>query len=226
MRRAFESVGLAASLAVVALLGCRGTTSAEPPVHLNPNMDWQQYVEAQERNNFFADERGMRPPVEGTVARASVEPTEDDEHLAADDHLYRGRDGEAEEGLPHGRLVDDLPDQIELDEALVERGRERYNVFCAPCHSESGDGDGIVAERGLQVEPTSYHSDELRAMPLGYFFDVITHGVRTMEPYAAQIPVEDRWAIAVWVRALQVSHAVPEAQVPADQRKNTEGAGQ
>jgi len=179
---------LVGTLAVGAL-ACQGNRSDQPPVHLNPNMDFQPRFDAQERNDFFADGRAMRDPVEGTVARGL---------LKDDDHYWRGR------GID-GRLVDELPAQIELSSALIDRGRERYDIYCAPCHGESGKGDGFVTEHGapFAVQPKNLHEDNLRAMPLGYFFDVATNGKATMQPYAAQVPVDDRWAIAVWVRILQ-----------------------
>jgi mono/diheme cytochrome c family protein len=178
---------LAAS--VLTLAACQGTRSESAPIHLNPNMDFQDKYEAQERNDHYADGRAMRPPVEGTVARGL---------LKDDDHLWRGR------GID-GRLVDALPGQLELNEDLLERGEARFNIFCAPCHDESGRGQGVVTKRGgrFQVQPASFHQARLRAMPLGYLYKVIAEGQGTMLSYAAQIPVEDRWAIAVWARALQ-----------------------
>lgn len=210
-----------AALATCAALaaGCRGTTSPVPPVHLNWNMDFQQRYEMQEANPFFADKRAMRPPVPGTVARTAT-LLGDDQYLAEDSHLYRGR-----APGPDGRLVDALPKELPLTQALLDRGHARYLIYCAPCHAPAGTGDGVVAGRGLTVPPPTYHSDNLRAMPLGHFFDVISHGIRTMKPYAAQIPVEDRWAIAAWVRTLQVSGNIPRAEVPADiLQKNAGGA--
>lgn len=156
--------------------------------------------------------RAMRVPPQGTVARLmdiSREQDPDlrktgDPYLQADDHYYRGR------GMD-GRLVDSLPRQISLKQnefvAFVERGEERYNIYCQPCHDQTGGGEGIATRRGggFKVQPATFHTDNLRAMPLGYFFDVITNGKGTMLPYASQIPVRDRWAIAVWVRTLQKS---------------------
>lgn len=184
-----------ASVAVMVGIGalataCQGSPFVDPPIHIIPNMDYQQYYEAQERSEFFADGRTMREPVEGTVARG---------HLKADDHLWRGR------GLD-GRLVDELPPTIEYGPELLERGEERYHIYCSPCHDEVGTGHGVVTTRGggFQVQPANLHAERLKPMPLGHFYDVITNGKGTMLPYAAQIPVEDRWAIAVWVRTLQI----------------------
>lgn len=145
---------------------------------------------------MFADGRVMRPPVEGTVARS---------FLKDDDHFYRGRDSK-------GRLVDSLPAglrmkrNIKKNRTFLTRGRERYDIYCAPCHDEAGRGNGIATKRGggFQVQPVSFHQDKFRAMPLGHFFDVVSNGKGTMQSYAAQIPERDRWAIAAWVRTLQV----------------------
>ncbi|TNF37502.1 MAG: cytochrome c [Deltaproteobacteria bacterium] len=166
-------------------------------------MDDQQYFQAQEDNDWFPDHRAQRPLVAGTVARGL---------LKADDHLYRGRGAD-------GRLVDTLPPSITLDEALLDRGERRYAIYCAPCHEQNGRGNGIIAQpgsvaTGLLVKPPSYMDPRLQAMPLGYFFDVISNGKATMRPYAAQIPVEDRWAIAAWVRVLQVSERAAKADIP------------
>jgi mono/diheme cytochrome c family protein len=207
------------ALSILALLGslsaCKGNTSELPPVHVFIDMDHQQRFDPQERNDFFADHRAARPPVEGTVAQG---------FLKDDDLFYRGR------GLD-GRLSDELPDQVELGPALLKRGEQRYDIYCAPCHDQAGRGAGMATRRGggFKVQPASFHQDRLRPMPLGYFFDVISNGKGTMLPYNAQIPEADRWAIAVWVRALQlhgnnkgwddsVAAAVPPA-VPAGETK-------
>ena len=187
------------------LTGCWGNRSEHAPVHIFWNMDFQERWDAQEvtpehqdnhplyspEKSIFADGRAMRPPVEGTVARGQ---------LKDDDLLYRGRGFD-------GRFSDELPESIEADAALLARGEERYNIYCAPCHDMSGQGKGPVTSRGggFKVVPANLHQERLRPMPLGYFYDIITNGkMPNMLPYAAQIPVEDRWAIAVWVRALQV----------------------
>ena len=218
--RAILTSSLAALVAVGA--GCQGNRSDQPPVHLIDNMDFQKRYDAQEANDFYTDldcplpekpaevegehggehghhaqtcwGRAMREPPAGTVAVG---------FLKDDDHLYRGRG-------PDGRLIDALPKQIELNEALLRRGEERYNIYCQPCHDYVGSGHGVATERGggFSVQPPSYHIARLRAMPLGYFFKVMTDGQGTMLSYASQIPVEDRWAIAAWVRTLQVSREI------------------
>ncbi|PRP98312.1 hypothetical protein ENSA5_30450 [Enhygromyxa salina] len=173
------------------LTGCWGNRSEEPPVHIIWNMDFQARWDAQEKTDMFEDGRIMRAPVEGTVARG---------FLKEDDLLWRGRGFD-------GRLADELPASIELDAELLERGRERYDIYCSPCHDHSGRGQGPTTLRGggFKVAPANLHQERLLPMPLGYFYEIITEGkMPNMLPYAAQIPVEDRWAIAVWVRALQI----------------------
>lgn len=184
------------AFAILALAACRGQRSQDAPIHLNPNMDNQQYVGAQEPSPFFADRRGMRSDVPGTVAVGA---------LKDDDHLYRG--------LVNGKPATTLP--LPLDAALLRRGRERYDIYCSACHDGAGTGDGIVVRRGM-LQPPSFHVDRVAAMPVGELYSVITNGVRNMPSYARQIPPEDRWAIVAYVRALQLSRRATLADVPAD----------
>lgn len=176
--------------------GCRGQVSRKPPIHLNPNMDNQERFDPQEPNPFFADHRAMRPEVPGTVAVGA---------LQEDSHLFRGEiDGHPADTLP-------LP----LDAALLRRGRERYGIYCTPCHDGSGSGDGIIVRNGM-TPPPSFHDPRLRSLTAGQIFQTITRGERNMPPYAAQIPARDRWAIVAYVRALQLSRNATIDQVPKD----------
>lgn len=176
--------------------GCRGQVSRKPPIHLNPNMDNQERFDPQELNLFFADHRAMRPEVPGTVAVGA---------LQEDSHLFRGEiDGHPADALP-------LP----LDASLLRRGRERYGIYCTPCHDGSGSGDGIIVRNGM-TPPPSFHDPRLRAMTAGQLFQTISRGERNMPPYAAQIPARDRWAIVAYVRALQLSSDATIDQVPQD----------
>ena len=152
---------------------------------------------------FFADGRSARPLVEGTVARG---------HLDADTALYTGKKAD-------GKFIEAFP--LPVTRALLDRGQQRFNIYCSPCHGMLGYGNGMIARRGLNhPPPQSYHIDRLRQAPVGYFFDVITNGVGAMQDYSAQIEPRDRWAIVAYVRALQLSqHAsledVPPAKRPA-----------
>jgi mono/diheme cytochrome c family protein len=158
--------------------------------------------EPYEKSEFFADGRSVRPLVAGTVARG---------HLREDAALYTGKAGTA--------FVDAIP--LPVDEALVRRGRERFAIYCTPCHGRSGRGDGIVVRRGYR-RPASFHDERLRGQPDGYFFDVMTNGFGAMPDYAAQVGPRDRWAIVAYIRALQLSQNATLADVPADRRADLE----
>lgn len=198
------SMGFGASIflmGAILLAGCQGSISSNPPIHINPNMDFQEKFEAQEVNTFFADSRAMRPPVSGTVARG---------FLKEDDAFYRGRAAD-------GSLITTIP--VDVTRAFIERGQERYEIFCSVCHGSVGDGNGIImtGNYGFVPAPT-FHSDAVREAPDGHFFNAITVGIRSMPSYASQIPIADRWAIVAYVRALQRSQNASTADVPENQR--------
>lgn len=213
---------LALAVALVAVSGCRGQRSTEPPIHLNHNMDFQQKFEAQEPSSFYLDKRAMRAPVSATtetgerqsltVARTRVLQA-DDPYLRDSDHMYRGRGAD-------GRLADALPEEVKLSAALLDRGQERYNIFCAVCHNTTGAGDGLVMRRGFpkNVWPKPYWHPDIAAMPLGYYFQVISDGRGAMGSYASQIPVADRWAIAAYVRTLQASRSAAAEELSPELR--------
>ncbi len=148
-------------------------------------------------SDFYADLRSARPPVDGTVARGQ---------LHEDTYFYTGKIG-ANPG-------DYMP--FPVTEDVVSRGRERFNIYCAPCHSRVGDGNGMIVKRGYKQPPT-YHQDRLRKAPLGYFFDVMTNGFGAMPDYASQIPPRDRWCIVAYIRALQLSQNASQAEVAGQQ---------
>jgi mono/diheme cytochrome c family protein len=172
---------LAAGL--LALAGCRGSTSSEPPVHLNPSMYHQPKYRPQAESAFFYDGATMRAPVPGTVARGE---------LREDRAFYEGKDA-AGKDLAHS--------PVEATPAVFARGAERYRIYCAPCHDARGDGKGILAQQGLPT--TSLHIDRLRAVEDGYLFDVMTNGRGLMPAYRWPVPPADRWAIIAYVRQLQ-----------------------
>ncbi len=191
----FRKVG---GIVMVGLLlaGCRGTISDKPAIHPQMNMDQQDRKEAQEVNNFFEDGRSMRPPVEGTVARG---------YRKADIALYEGVD-------ESGEWIAENP--MDVTRSFLYRGQERYDIFCAPCHGKVGDGLGIImtGQYGYVPAPT-FHQDRLREAPDGEIYSAIYNGVRNMPSYAHQVPVEDRWAIVSYVRALQASQYVTEDEI-------------
>ncbi len=181
-----------------------------PRIHPNPNMDFQEKFKTQTYNALFADGRSMRPQEEGTVATNQVR---------GDNHRYRGltKDGEWAAGFPKDFV---------LDEAKMNRGQERYNIYCQPCHGAAGFGQGLVHERATKlkaakwVQPSSLHQDYLRAQPEGKLFNTITYGIRNMPGYGWAIPVEDRWAIVAYIRALQRSQLADLKDVPEGERGN------
>jgi mono/diheme cytochrome c family protein len=166
-------------------------------------MNDQPHFEPLEASSFFADGMSSRPLVEGTVARG---------HLRLDEQFYTGK--------VNGKLAEDLPAKAlenRTTEDLLLRGRERFDIFCAPCHGRLGNGDGMVVRRGFP-RPPSYHIDRLRSAPLGHFFDVATNGFGRMPSYADQVPPEDRWAIVSYIRALQLSQNAPVSELPEEDR--------
>jgi hypothetical protein len=149
------------------------------------------------KSDFYADLRSARTPVEGTVARGQ---------LHEDSYLYTGKIG--------NNPGDYMP--FPVTEEVLLRGRERFDIYCSPCHSRLGDGRGMIVQRGFRAPP-SYHTERLRNAPLGYFFDVMTQGFGAMPEYASQIPARDRWAIVAYIRALQLSQHATSSDVPTGQ---------
>lgn len=185
----------------------RGVTKTEPRIHLLQDMDAQAKFRPQSANPIFADGRAMRLPVEGTVARGSLDPASP---------LATGQDAS-------GAWL--TRNALPVTAAMLQRGRERYEIFCAPCHGSAGHGDGPVSRRaerlqeGTWTPPSSMHADLVLGREDGHIFHTITHGIRNMPAYGAQVPVEDRWAIVGYIRALQRSQGTSAAALPAADRE-------
>ncbi len=186
-------------LALFMIIGCEGTTDIE---RLRQEMYNQSRFEPLEKNTFFADNRSSRPWIKGTVARG---------HLRIDAHLYTG--------MVDGQPAETFPFPITRD--MILRGRERYNIYCSPCHGYEGDGRGMVVRRGMK-QPPSYHIERLQNETPGYFFDVMTNGFGAMYSYASRIKPRDRWAIIAYIQALQLSQNATLDDVPADVRQRLE----
>jgi mono/diheme cytochrome c family protein len=207
---------LPVAVAAAALAGCRGQTSEDPPIAPERNMYDSERFNPESFTDFFADHRTMRSPVPGTVARDRYE---DDPEVAT--------------GLLPDRsnYVMAIPQSMVMRwggmEKLLQRGQERFGIYCAPCHGLTGDGKGmVVCKRAKATDPCesrgfpplpSYEDPRLRGMPDGQVFATISHGVRTMPAYGPQIPVQDRWAIVGYVRALEMSQMA--AANPSPERK-------
>lgn len=191
-------------LALLLVAACRGETSRQEPVAILRNMYQQPRYNPQSFSTYFQDKRTMRPPVEGTLAREmEINPV-----------VGEGR-------TPDGQgFVDTIPPLVVQRagdmERLITRGQSRYGIYCVPCHDGVGNGKGMVITRAANqgFQPPSFHQERLRTMPDGQLYQTIAYGFNTMPAYGAQIPVDDRWAIVAYVRALQLSQA------------NTKGASQ
>ena len=190
-------LGALALASLVATAGCaRGCTSSRPPIHLNPSMDNQPKALPQTASRFFFDGSAMRQPVPGTVPIGG---------LKEDDAFFTGKG-------PDGQFVATSP--VTVDDAVVERGRQRYTIYCQPCHDARGDGKGILFQRG-NVPTASFHQEKILKYPDGQIFDVITNGVGLMAGYRWPIPPADRWAIIAYVRQLERTRLANAASPPA-----------
>lgn len=190
--------GVGVAIFVLAI-GCQGRPSEKPPIHLERNMYDQNKFKPYATNPLFDDDAAMRTPPAGTVARGS---------MILDSAYMTGF-------LSDSTPVAKIPVPITMP--LLQRGQERFNIYCSPCHGRVGNGKGIVVTRGY-VPPPTYHSDLLRDVPDGHIFDVISHGIRNMPSYQHQIPVDDRWAIVAYVRALQRSENASIEDIPVEKR--------
>jgi mono/diheme cytochrome c family protein len=166
-----------------------------------------------EDSSFYPDKSSARPLVAGTVARG---------HLEEDTAFYTGRDdsGKLVTSIPIKSLT---PDQMK---AFILRGQERFNIYCTPCHGQLGDGQGMISKRGLALRrpPANYHTDRLIKMPIGHFYDVMTHGYGVMFSYASRVEPQDRWAIAAYIRVLQHSEHANAGEYAAAQQKSSASA--
>jgi mono/diheme cytochrome c family protein len=206
----------------VVIARVRATPSPGRQVHIFFDMDMQPKYKAQAPNPIFADGRAMRPFVAGTVPAGDA-----------------GLDGHLREGSIDGEWADTLPPGLTATEAFLIRGQERFNIYCALCHGYAGYGDGMVNQRAMAlmnhaegpvqgttwVAAKSVHDETVRVQPIGQIYHTITHGIRNMAGYASQITVEDRWAIAAYVKALQISQNASLNDVPPERRGGLKSAG-
>lgn len=207
---AFIAITTVAALIPFAFIAkARTDKSDEPHYHIIPDMDFQPKGQTQQKTALLPHGRVNQLPVSGTVARGDLE---------ADDHFYRG--------IVDGAWAQSFPDEIEPTLATMERGRERYNIYCAPCHGVSGYGNGMISQRAEKigastwVVPRDLHKESIVRQPHGQLFNTISNGYDSMPGYAAQIPEADRWAIVLYVRALQRSQHAAVDDVPPTLRQN------
>ena len=227
MLKYFFTLFAFAVVIVLAMAGFRGAKSSRPPIELFPDMDRQPKVKAQTPSSFFADGHAARKPVAGTVPLGYAMP------------LHKPVDGSTGESTsPYSKIVfsetTDYADTgkmgdnwgtglpFDVTPAVMERGQQRYGIYCAVCHGATGAGDGIAKKFGVATVQ-SLNQDRIKAMSDGEIFDTITHGKNTMLGYGDRIQVPDRWAIIAYVRALQKSQGGATINdVPAAERANLE----
>lgn len=227
--RWFFLILLLFSVMIAAAIGRRGEKFTAPPLEIFPDMDRQYKVKYQKPSDLFADGQGARMPVAGTVPigfelPAGKNRAADGTAVAkygwahADDYYNTGRFGDF--------YGEGFPEEITVDEALLKRGKQRFQINCTPCHGESGNGAGPVAKHWLGIPPTANLLSELpKAIPEGQIFDTITKGKGLMGPYNGTITVADRWAIVAYVRALQFGSSAKydgEAKATFDAIKKAE----
>jgi mono/diheme cytochrome c family protein len=203
---------LLAALAVAAVAGCRGERFEDPPFHLIPDMQWQPHCLPEgesplraDGTTLFEDNRCNRLPDPHTVSRGRSRLKTDPAFLAADDAHYRGVDAA---GAPVKRVP------FEVTKATIDRGHERFNIYCSPCHDKTASGHGLIAQHSggaFDNIPNLTQEQRLLDAPDGELFQTITNGKGRMPSYAAQVPVDDRWAIITWVRVLQQSQHASQA---------------
>jgi mono/diheme cytochrome c family protein len=203
-RRAPRVFGALAFASLFVLTGCaRGCTSSRPPIHLNPSMDDQPKVLTQTASTFFYDGASMRQPVPGTIPIGG---------LKEDTAFFTGKGAD-------GQFVATIP--VTVDEALLERGRQRYEIYCQPCHDARGDGRGILFQRG-NVPTATFHQEKIVKYADGQIFDIMTNGQGLMPAYRWPIPPADRWAIIAHVRELQRERQARAAAASASAPAPTE----
>ncbi len=168
---------------IAVLTGTLGASACRRDMHIQPRYD------PLAATNFFGDGRSARPTIEDTVARGQ---------LRTDEARYTGKQ--------NGKDITFFP--IQITQADVARGQQRFNIYCSPCHGLAGNGHGMIVSRGLR-QPPSYYDPRLMDAPVGHFFDVMTNGYGAMYSYASRVPVDDRWRIASYIRALQLSQNAP-----------------
>ena len=206
------------------ILRARAMPSDKPRIHLIQNMDNQPKYMAQHESLLFNDGRAMRPRVPGTVAQGD---------MVGDTHFSLG--------LVDGAYATSFPSQVDLNDALLDRGRDRFNIYCLPCHGVTGEGNGRIHKRAMVllnngtngtiwVQPRNLHQADMQDLPPGRIFHTISDGFENMAGYASQIPPADRWAITAWVYALQMGRNAPADAVPGSdslpvRTRNLDGGG-
>ena len=200
-------VTCAATIPLAVIFQARNSFNDKPRIHIIQNMDNQPKSVSQDGSEWFLDRRIMRPKAQGTIARGD---------MIDDTHFFRG--------IQNDEWASSFPSKLSIDKQMLERGQDRFNIYCTPCHGADGYGEGLVHLRAMilvetgangtsWVAPKNLHEELIKQQPVGQLFNTITNGVRTMAGYAAQIPTEDRWAIVAYIKALQFSRDADSSMI-------------
>jgi len=228
MLRYFFLIIFLAVVVIVAIAGRRGQTSSKPPIQIFPDMKWQPRFDAQHESGFYADARAARQPVQGTVPLGYTVPKAyyttgaNNNALVERPGAFSDSPDYYDTGKFGGVYGDGIPAEAGVvNAALLDRGRQRFNINCAPCHGATGAGNGMVKQLGLSTV-ANLHDTRIISMPDGQIFNTITNGKNTMGAYGSNITVEDRWAIICYLRALQRSQHAAPGDVPEAYRVELE----
>ena len=209
--RYFLAIFAIAVIAVVGVLGFQGHKSRKPPLYIFPDMEFQLKLRPQKESGFFANGRTSQLPVPGTIARSKPLST-------AKGAVYPYEDSPVNNGLVTGTTNFVEINPLPVTATLIKRGQQRFTINCSPCHGQLADGNGLPKKIGAMAVVANLHDKRIVEMGDGELFYVITNGRNLMGSYAANITVEDRWAIVAYLRALQLSHLGTLDDVPAELR--------
>jgi mono/diheme cytochrome c family protein len=211
MMRCFLIIFAACVVAVVGVLGFRGSHFRKPPLYIFPDMEWQLKLRPQKPNGFFANGRSSQPPVAGTIARSAAIQT-------VNGPVFGYENAPVNTGRVAGttNFIDVSP--LPVSAQLLQRGQQRFTINCSPCHGALGDGNGIGKKIGAMAVVANLHDKRLVEMTDGELFYVVTNGRNLMGAYGPNVAVEDRWAIIAYLRALQLARLGTVEDLPPDQR--------
>jgi len=209
--RYFIAIFALCAAATIGILGFRGSHFRKPPLYIFPDMEWQLKLRPQKPNGFFANGLSSQLPVAGTIARSAPIQT-------AGGPVYPYEDAPINTGRIVGTTNFVELNPLPITSALLKRGQQRFTINCSPCHGQIADGNGITKKLGVMPTVANLHDKRIVELPDGEVFFVITNGRNTMEPYGANITVEDRWAIIAYLRALQLSQLGSIDDVPENLR--------
>jgi len=204
-------IGAALGAAVVGIAGLRGGLSRKPPIEIFPDMNRQLKLRPMVPNSFFTNRVSSQLPPAGTIARSQPIPT-------VDGPVYSFEDSPVNTGRVTGTTNFVATNPVPVDGALLQRGRERFDIYCAPCHGRTGDSNGITKKLGVMPAVANLHDARIVAMTDGEIFNTITHGKSTMAAYGPLMPAQDRWAVIAYLRALQLSWLGSTNDLPPGQQ--------